>query len=276
MQQPIQGCGSGNLVLALSYLFPSVDFVALDMRPRALDVLRERAEEVGLTNLEIVVGRIESYDGPIDVAISLHACGSASDHAIAAAVDRGVPFAISPCCLGKVNLGAETGERMVRPRSRWLTDELEPLVIGSSGDDGSLSKMQELVSKMAQVADRSEVEIKRKRAKGGGGSDGSDDSGVAVRQRARAAKSLFEKDRLLWAEETNKQYTGRTWLVEMSGLAGYAKVGVSCNAKKSQLANLSGLLSRKLMYGHQPCAWPMYLPQCSTLKNPLSACLTPT
>mmetsp|Transcript_14529 Transcript_14529/g.38347 ORF Transcript_14529/g.38347 Transcript_14529/m.38347 type:complete len:247 (+) Transcript_14529:597-1337(+) len=223
MQQPIQGCGSGNLVLALSYLFPSVDFVALDMRPRALDVLRERAEEVGLTNLEIVVGRIESYDGPIDVAISLHACGSASDHAIAAAVDRGVPFAISPCCLGKVNLGAETGERMVRPRSRWLTDELEPLVIGSSGDDGSLSKMQELVSKMAQVADRSEVEIKRKRAKGGGGSDGSDDSGVAVRQRARAAKSLFEKDRLLWAEETNKQYTGRTWLVEMSGLAGYAK-----------------------------------------------------
>jgi len=34
--------------------------------------------------------------------VSLHACGAASDLAIAAAVQRSIPFAVSPCCIGKV------------------------------------------------------------------------------------------------------------------------------------------------------------------------------
>ena len=71
-------------VVALAYLYPSANFVALDMRPRAVDVLRERAS--ALQNLEAMVGRIEHYRGPCDVAISLHACGVASDDVIELAV----------------------------------------------------------------------------------------------------------------------------------------------------------------------------------------------
>ena len=38
----------------------------------------------------------------VDLVISLHACGQASDQAIVQAVRAGAPYIIAPCCVGKL------------------------------------------------------------------------------------------------------------------------------------------------------------------------------
>jgi len=98
------GSGSGNLVLPLASLFPQCAFVAVDYKEKALALLKIRAEKSGLVNLKVVPPcLIQSYSGPCDVALSLHGCGSATDFVIELALERGVPYLASPCCVGKVN-----------------------------------------------------------------------------------------------------------------------------------------------------------------------------
>jgi hypothetical protein len=215
------GSGSGNLLLPLAVRFPEMRFIAVDDRPVALKLLLERAArlgmrgnsssssnssgggggldgrsslngrggdlldgEVGGCRVEAWAGRIESYAGPsFDVAISLHACGAASDHAIEASLTAGAPYLVSPCCVGKVNLNFEGGgatvrssssssskpsptqppppspppppppadDALARPRSRWLRDQLGDA--GSSSSSSSSSVYRE----MAARADRSET-----------------------------------------------------------------------------------------------------------------------
>jgi hypothetical protein len=69
---------------------------------KALTLMRARAEEAGVTNVRTVRSSILAFDEIFDLALALHACGQASDDAILKAVDKGVPYLVSPCCLGKV------------------------------------------------------------------------------------------------------------------------------------------------------------------------------
>eukprot|EP00961_Rhodomonas_salina_P243448 3289773-Rhodomonas_salina.1 len=46
------GCGTGNLVLPLAFLFPELQFVAVDMNLNALSMLQRRANEAQLPNIE--------------------------------------------------------------------------------------------------------------------------------------------------------------------------------------------------------------------------------
>jgi len=73
------GCGSGNLLLPLAHTFPALRFVGVDLKPKAIELLEQRAAEAALSNVQACVTSIEAYPGPYDVAISLHACGPASD-----------------------------------------------------------------------------------------------------------------------------------------------------------------------------------------------------
>jgi hypothetical protein len=98
------GSGSGNLILPLASLFPQCVFVAVDYKDKALALLKTRAEKAGLINVRVASPcLIQSYSGPCDVALSLHGCGSATDFVIEFALERGVPYLASPCCVGKVN-----------------------------------------------------------------------------------------------------------------------------------------------------------------------------
>lgn len=123
------GSGSGNLVLPLAVRFPHLTFVAVDDRPIALKLLAERAERMGLDNMEVWRGRIEAFPPTeCDIAISLHACGSASDHAIEISLGAQAPYVVSPCCVGKINsLDAENPSWFLeRPRSSWLKSQVDP------------------------------------------------------------------------------------------------------------------------------------------------------
>ena len=131
-----------------------------------------------------------------NAVVALHACGSASDDAIAAALALDAPFAISPCCLGKLAAGpaAAAAASAAMPRSAWL--------------GAQLSSPSEF-ARLARAADRSETVAT---------ADGGDARAVAV---SRASKTVLELDRLRWAVETDAGYTTR--LLRMPNLRGYAK-----------------------------------------------------
>lgn len=94
------GCGTGGLLLPLAHLFPHVTFTGVEMKPAAVRILERRAAAAGLTNVRTFLGMIEAFTQPFDVALALHACGNATDHALARAQQLRAAFLVSPCCVG--------------------------------------------------------------------------------------------------------------------------------------------------------------------------------
>jgi len=100
------GCGKSSLTFALHHLLTQVHgrevrIVGLD---RAADVVRgcqEVAARLGLKGIEFRVGDIAtcSVDFPVDLAVSLHACDTATDDALARAVAWNASAILAvPCC----------------------------------------------------------------------------------------------------------------------------------------------------------------------------------
>ena len=61
--------------------FPEWQFIAVDMKERCIELLEQRAAAAGLSNLKGEVGMAAECPSStkFDVAIALHACGSATD-----------------------------------------------------------------------------------------------------------------------------------------------------------------------------------------------------
>jgi hypothetical protein len=91
-------------------LFPAVSFIAVDMNGESLRLLQQRAAATRLTNVSCVCSLIENYDGPVDVAFALHACGSATDLALLQAQRARAIFVVSPCCIGKLKYSIAKAE----------------------------------------------------------------------------------------------------------------------------------------------------------------------
>ncbi|GAX80421.1 hypothetical protein CEUSTIGMA_g7860.t1 [Chlamydomonas eustigma] len=154
------GCGSGNLVLPLAYMMPECEFHAVDFKEAAVMLLRARALQAGLRNVTASHGRIEKYEDEFDVALALHACGSASDWAMLKAQQCRAAFIVSPCCIGKIEVSSSSASEndneqidqvslnqdfLPRPRSNWL---------GSSFERGLLDadKAYQLLAKAADIS----------------------------------------------------------------------------------------------------------------------------
>lgn len=45
------GCGTGNLLLPLASQFPMHNFIGVDMKPEAIRILAQRADDAGLQNV---------------------------------------------------------------------------------------------------------------------------------------------------------------------------------------------------------------------------------
>jgi hypothetical protein len=100
------GCGKSSLTFALHHLLTKVHgrdvcIVGLDRQPDVIRTCSELASQLELHGLEFRVGEIATHEaaGNVDLAVSLHACDTATDDAIARAVgwNAGVIFAV-PCC----------------------------------------------------------------------------------------------------------------------------------------------------------------------------------
>jgi SAM-dependent methyltransferase len=100
------GCGKSYLTFALHHLLTAVhhrdvEIVGLDRKTDVVAHCQQVAERLECRGLTFREGDIATYTptGPVHLAVSLHACDTATDDALAAAIAWGsdVIFAV-PCC----------------------------------------------------------------------------------------------------------------------------------------------------------------------------------
>jgi hypothetical protein len=96
--------GAGKAYMSLALLAwaraagKRASLTAVDVNPGVLESVDRVARGLGY-DVEIVVGPILEYDGPCDLLVSLHACDTATDEAIAAGVRLGADaIVVAPCC----------------------------------------------------------------------------------------------------------------------------------------------------------------------------------
>jgi SAM-dependent methyltransferase len=99
------GCGKAYMSLALvAYgreVGTHVELVGIDVNPSVIDTVRGVASSLGYEEARFEVSTIAGYasDEPIDLLVSLHACDTATDEAIAAGVRLGAEaIVLAPCC----------------------------------------------------------------------------------------------------------------------------------------------------------------------------------
>jgi SAM-dependent methyltransferase len=99
------GCGKAYMSLALVAYGRErgtrVELVGLDTNAGVIETVRGIAAELGYDEARFEATAIADYesDEPIDLLVSLHACDTASDEAIAAGVRLGAEaIVVAPCC----------------------------------------------------------------------------------------------------------------------------------------------------------------------------------
>jgi SAM-dependent methyltransferase len=99
------GCGKAYMSLALvAYgreVGTRVELVGLDTNPGVIETVRAIAAELGYDEAQFQATAIAAYesDEPIDLLVSLHACDTATDEAIAAGVRLNAEaIVVAPCC----------------------------------------------------------------------------------------------------------------------------------------------------------------------------------
>ena len=99
------GCGKAYLSLALVAYGRErgtrVDQVGLDVNPAVVETVRGIADRLGYDEARFEATSIEAYedDEPVDLLVSLHACDTATDEAIAAGVRlQADTIVVAPCC----------------------------------------------------------------------------------------------------------------------------------------------------------------------------------
>lgn len=104
------GCGKSSLTFALHYLLTvhhqrDVQILGLDLKADVIRKCQQLAERLQLQGLRFELGDIAGHqaDGPVHLAVSLHACDTATDDALAQAVrwQANVILAV-PCCQHEV------------------------------------------------------------------------------------------------------------------------------------------------------------------------------
>jgi SAM-dependent methyltransferase len=98
------GCGKGYLTFAvhdhLRQTGKTPEVQGVELRADLVRLCNQAAGELGLDGLRFLEGDVGQCDaGPLDVMIALHACDTATDHAIHAGLRAGAGIIMcSPCC----------------------------------------------------------------------------------------------------------------------------------------------------------------------------------
>lgn len=143
------GCGKGHLTFAAWHLGRNVlqrDVVVTGVETRAelVEHAAALAQEVAGTALRFVHGDIGDVPLPqVDALIALHACNTATDHAIRRGIEAQAPLiVVAPCCHQEVRpqlgspepLAAVLRHGLFAERlAEWVTDGLRTLVLEWAG-----------------------------------------------------------------------------------------------------------------------------------------------
>lgn len=105
------GCGKSYLTFAMYYYLHhlkgyQVHIIGLDLKDEVIQSCNRLAEQYRFENLQFYHGDIASYEGVdhVDMVVTLHACDTATDFAIAKAIGWGAKVILSvPCCQHELN-----------------------------------------------------------------------------------------------------------------------------------------------------------------------------
>lgn len=130
------GCGKSYLTFAMYYYLHDlkgydIRIIGLDLKKEVIEHCARLAEIYGYEKLTFLTGDIADYEGvdSVDMVVTLHACDTATDFALAKAVEWGARVILSvPCCQHEVN--KQIRNEMLEPVLRYgiLKERMSALI----------------------------------------------------------------------------------------------------------------------------------------------------
>lgn len=145
------GCGKSYLTFAMYYYLRElkhydIQVTGLDLKADVIEKCQRLADQYGYDRLKFQQGDVASYEGAdqVDMVVTLHACDTATDFALAKAVKWGASVILSvPCCQHELNRQVENETLapileygILKERfAALLTDGLRAQMLKSAGYD---------------------------------------------------------------------------------------------------------------------------------------------
>ncbi|HIV38007.1 MAG TPA: SAM-dependent methyltransferase [Candidatus Blautia stercorigallinarum] len=144
-------CGKSYLTFAMYYYLKElnhydIQVTGLDLKADVIEKCQSLADKYGYDRLDFQQGDIASYEGAdqVDMVVTLHACDTATDFALAKAVKWGARVILSvPCCQHELNRQVQNQDLapvleygILKERfAALLTDGLRAQMLKSAGYD---------------------------------------------------------------------------------------------------------------------------------------------
>lgn len=155
------GCGKSYLTFAVYYYLHEkkgydLKIIGLDLKEDVIRNCNHLAEEFGYEKLHFQTGDIADYEGTdqVDLVITLHACDTATDYALAKAVRWNAKAILSvPCCQHELN--GQIENEMLKPILKYglLKERIAALVT-----DGLRAELLEQAGYHVQVLEFIDME----------------------------------------------------------------------------------------------------------------------